>query len=109
MRRWIYKTDEAGKPRRFLDHREAALWATLTVGKPLGAFSLTGLLALVFNPSADETVGWLALTAVVLAIALSAWLLASAVLYLYVSLSGGVMDREARRRYRNDETTPRHP
>ncbi len=67
------------------------------MGKPLGAFSLTGLLALVFGSSADETVGWLTLAAVVLAIAFSAWLFASAVLYLYVSLSGGVMDPEATR------------
>lgn len=38
---------------------------------------------------------------------LAAWLLISAVLYLYLTLSGGVMDNQARQRYRNNETLSR--
>lgn len=48
MRKWIYKSDEAGKPRRFLNHREAALWAVTTVGKVFGTFALYWLVSSVF-------------------------------------------------------------
>ena len=44
------------------------------------------------------------MTLVPAACMLAAWLLASGVTYLYLALSGGVMDDEARRRYRNNET-----
>jgi hypothetical protein len=43
------------------------------------------------------------LASVFLAILLGGGLLVSLVLYLYVTLSGGIMDDEARRRYRNNE------
>ena len=107
VRKWIYKSDEAGKPRRFLDHREAALWATMTVGKVSGAFALYWLLNSVFYTFRGGELAGATLTLAPLAVMLAAWLLVSAVLYLYLVLSGGVMDDEARRRYRNNETLPR--
>ena len=38
MRTWIFKTDEDGKPRRFLSHREAALWTVSRVGAFFSAY-----------------------------------------------------------------------
>ena len=102
MRKWIYKSDEAGKPRRFLDHREAAVWALTTVGKVFGAFALYWLLNSVFYTFRDGELGGAMLTLIPAAVMLAAWLLISAVLYLYLVLSGGVMDDKARRRYRNN-------
>ncbi len=104
MRKWIYKSDEAGKPRRFLNHREAALWAMMTVGKVFGALALYWLINFVFVTFRDGEFGGRMLTFVVAAIMLVTWLGTSLVLYVYVALSGGVMDDEARRRYRNNET-----
>ena len=107
MRKWIYKADEAGKPRRFLDHREAALWAVTTVGKFFGAYALYWLVSLVFGALRNGGSGWPTLTFALLAIPLTIGLLVSLVLYLYVALSGGIMDDEARKRYRNNETLSR--
>lgn len=104
MRKWIYKSDEAGKPRRFLNHREAALWATMTVGKVFGAFALYWLISSIFYSVRAGELGGAMPTLVFAAFMLAAWLLASGVLYFYLALSGGVMDDEARRRYRNNET-----
>lgn len=107
VRRWIYKADEAGKPRRFLDHREAALWAVTTVAKLSGAYALYWLVSLVFGVLGEGGSGWPAFTFALLAISLTIGLLFSLVLYLYVALSGGIMDDEARKRYRNNETLSR--
>ena len=104
MRKWIYKFDAAGKPRRFLDHREAALWALMTTGKVFGALALYWLLNSIFYTFRDGELAGAVLTLVPAAVMVAAWLLVSAVLYLYLVLSGGVMDDEARRRYRNNET-----
>lgn len=101
----MYKTDEAGKPRRFLDHGEAALWAVVTVGKVFGVFALYLLASFVFDALRNGEVGGPMLTLVPAAIMVLAWLFVTLVLYLYVALSGGVMDSEARRRYRNNETS----
>lgn len=47
MRQWLYKTDEGGRPRRFLEHRELLLWVALKVGRfagpPLGLLLLAGI------------------------------------------------------------------
>ena len=107
MRRWLYKTDEAGKPRRFLDHREAALWALTTVGKVFGIFALYFSASFVVDAFGEAEFGNLGLALVPAAMIALAWLFISLVLYLYVTLSGGVMDNEARRRYRNNETLTR--
>jgi apolipoprotein N-acyltransferase len=104
VRKWIYKSDESGKPKRSLNHREAALWALMTVGKVFGALALYWLINFIFVAFRDGEVGMPMITFMVAAIMLATWLLISAVLYLYVALSGGVMDDEARRRYRNNET-----
>ena len=103
-RGWIYKTNEAGKPRRFLNRREAAVWAGLTVGKPVGVIAFYVLL----NAAIDAYRGadaWRSSFVVALAVVWGAiWLGVSLALYVYVALSGGVMDEEARHRYRNNET-----
>jgi small-conductance mechanosensitive channel len=107
VREWIYKSDEAGKPRRFLNHREAILWAMITVGKVFGALALYWLINFIFVAFTDGELGGAMLTFMLTAILLVAWLLISLILYLYVALSGGVMDDAARRRYRNNETLSR--
>lgn len=105
MRRWIYKTDQAGKPRRFLNHREAFLWALTTVGKLFGVAALYLLVGSIFDLRGSGEVGWsMMLTLMLLAIVLAIGLLIAFAMYLYVALSGGVMDDEARRRYRNNDT-----
>ncbi len=76
----------------------------MTVGKVFGALALYWLINFIFVTVRDGELGGPVLTFVVAAIMLVAWLLISAVLYLYLALSGGVMDDEARRRYRNNET-----
>lgn len=105
MREWTYKKDQAGKPRRFLHHGEALLWALLTVGRFPGAFfGFWLLLFLIRAVREGGGIGWSTVTTVLVVALLTVWLLVSSVLYLFVALSGGVMDEEARRRYRNDET-----
>ena len=106
MRSWIYKTDEAGKPRRFLNHGEAILWALLTVGKLLGALALIMLLNSLFDPDRGE-IRLSILTPILVVILLATWSSISLILYLYVMLSGGIMDDRARQRYRNNETLSR--
>lgn len=107
MRKWMYKTDEAGKPRRFLGHGEAATWSMLTVGKLFGTIAGLMLLNAAVGAYRDGD-PWSSLFVPTLAVAwLAIWLPASLALYLYVSLSGGVMDEEARRRYHNNETLSR--
>jgi len=90
VREWIYKSDEAGKPRRFLNHREAILWAMITVGKVFGALALYWLINFIFVAFTDGELGGAMLTFMLTAILLVAWLLISLILYLYVALSGGV-------------------
>lgn len=102
-RRWIYKTDDAGAPRRFPGHREALSWAALKIGKLVGAFALFGLLGSAIETYRDGQTGWPTFTFVLAAVWLAIWLSVSLVLYLYVALSGGVMDREGRRRYLDDQ------
>ena len=104
VRKWIYKSGETGKPRRFLNHREAVLWAVLTVGKFFGVFALYWLTSVILDSWGGDEAGGPILTFVLLAILLAVGLLISLVLYLYVALSGGIMDDEARKRYRNNET-----
>ena len=49
MRGWIYKTDGEGRPRRFLSHREAALWATIETGTLAGPVVLYAFLSAFFE------------------------------------------------------------
>lgn len=100
----MYKTDEAGKPRRFLGHGEAAVWSLLGVGRFIGVLALFGLLNSVLAAYRDGEIWRSAFVPVLAAGWLAIWLGVSLVLYLYVSLSGGIMDDAARRRYRNNET-----
>lgn len=76
----------------------------MTVGKVFGAFALYWLIDSIFYTFRGGELGGAMLTLVPAAVMLVAWLLISLVLYAYVALSGGVMDDEARRRYRNNET-----
>ena len=101
-RRWIYKTDDAGAPRRFLGHREVLLWAGLKVGRTTSPFALFGLLGSVVETYRDGLSGWPVFTLMLAVGWLAIWLSVSLAIYLYVALSGGVMDREDRRRYLGD-------
>jgi hypothetical protein len=93
---WPYKTDSAGKPRRFLSHREAASWTALKVGKFFGLALLFVLLEALIFPEESGRMDSAVYSAFLLVVF---WLLISAALYLYVALSGGVMGRDERRRY----------
>lgn len=95
MRRWLYKTDEAGRPRRFLSHRELLLWAALNVGGYVGPPLGLGLVIAIFDPQGVGREIVLALMAMVLA----ACVVGVVGIYLYVALSGGVMSREERAGY----------
>ncbi len=108
MQQWIYKTNEAGAPRRFLSHREAAWWAMIEVLKfaaPRVWPLILGPIILSFAPnlfpgptSAARLVAGLAVGAT-----LALWLGVSGVIYLYIALSGGVMDAVDRRKYLQGE------
>lgn len=104
MRGWIYKTDDAGKPRRFLGHGEAVLWALLTVGKVIGGIAVLMLLNSAVAAYRDWGAWVYTFIPALVGFWLAVWPCVSLALYLYVSLSGGVMDDEARQRYRNNET-----
>lgn len=97
MRKWHYKADEAGRPRRFLSHAEAARWVFLKVAK----FSATPVLIALANALLLHTFFdyRLSLSFIFLAVAslLILLLLVSAAMYLYLSLSGGIIGREERR------------
>ena len=105
MRGWSFKKDAEGRPRRFLGHGEAALWSLRSGAVVAGVFaapvlfrSLLDLVGPVDGPPFNS---------LDLVIPAMIWATASLLLYLYIALSGGVMDREARRRYRNGETSLR--
>jgi hypothetical protein len=118
-RRWRYKRDEEGRPRRFLSHREAFLWSTRRIGfyallllLPLGSFSLLGLVGAlgrrVVRTTDGELPGWedvgawmLAVSVLVLSLLSLLSLLAGAY-YLYIALAGGVMSRDERQRYHEE-------
>lgn len=92
-RGWAYKTDAAGRPRRFLSHREAAWWAVRRVGAFFSPFLASSILwALLGSPYERSTV------LPVVAVLASVWLAVVGTVYLYLALSGGVMDKAERRR-----------
>lgn len=95
MREWTYKTDEKGRPRRFLSHRELALWATLKVVRYAGPVVGLGAVALIFDPEGFGR-GFILLLGLM---ALALCVAVVAVMYAYVALSGGVMGSEERMRY----------
>ena len=101
-RRWIYKTDEEGRPRRFLSHREAAWWAARRTGTVAGPFVLYALLRAFLETAGPgmplaERAAYFSLPAVVFLL----WLAAMGAVYLYLVLSGGVMAPDERRRRGN--------
>ena len=93
-RRWIYKTDESGRPRRFLNHREAAWWAARKVGTFFVPLLVSPVLWALFSP--DEPYRWAAVVPLMTAV-VCVWLVVIVTIYLYVALSGGVMDRAERK------------
>ena len=106
-RRWLYKTDGKGTPRRFFSHREAAWWAVLTTGKVAAPFLLLVFVRAFFAAfdswaPARFSPDW-AIIFTVAALFLVVWPLTAGLLYLYVALSGGVMARLEWERYREDE------
>jgi len=109
-REWRYKRDEEGRPRRFIFHREALLWTLRRVGTrvaalvgPLLLLSIVGGVVRAITktgglPGWEHIVVW----GLIVLIACSFWLLFAGAYYLYIALGGGVMDRDARRRYREE-------
>lgn len=96
MREWIYKTDENGRPRRFLSHREAISWAALKVGRYAGPPLGLCVVAIIFDPQGLGRLAFLLLGPMVLALCVTV----VAVMYAYVALSGGVMGPDERMRHR---------
>ena len=96
-REWIYKTDPAGRPRRFLSHREAAWWAVRRVGVFFLPLFSGPILWALFGPGSPGR--WPEALPVVLAIA-CVWAAVVGTVYIYLALSGGVMGEAERRRYR---------
>lgn len=98
-RKWRYRTDVAGRPRRFLSHREAAWWAALTAGKFASPLLLyASLMAFVHSAGPGLALAERAAPFSVVAMLVAFWLAGSGVLYLFVTLSGGVAGRDERRR-----------
>lgn len=102
-RRWIYKTDGEGRPRRFLSHREAAWWAVLrtgTVAGPVVLYVFLGAFLGTAGPGMPlaERAAYFSLPAAVFLI----WLVVVGAVYLYLVLSGGVMAPDERRRRGNE-------
>lgn len=97
-----------GQARRFLSHREAAWWATLKTGKLAGPVLLYTFFRAFFEsagpgiPLAQRAAFFFVPGAL-----LFLWVLVAGVACLYLALSGGVMDREERRRYRGDRNNGR--
>jgi hypothetical protein len=99
-RGWAYETDAAGRPRRFLTHREAAWWAACRVGVvfvPLLVYTFARVLF-----GFDGPYPWSAILYVAAGVVLASLATVGAV-YLYLALSGGVMGKAERRR-RGDGT-----
>lgn len=101
--RWIYKTDEEGRPRRFLSHREAAWWAALrtgTVAGPIVLYAFLGAFLETAGPGMPltERFAYFSLPAAVFLV----WLAVVGTVYLYLVLSGGVMAPDERRRRGNE-------
>ncbi len=96
MRKWPYKTDDAGRPRRFLSHGEAAWWAVRRVGTFFLPLLVSPILWAIFDPAAPSQ----RLTALPLVAAVACvWLSVVGAVYLYLALSGGVMGEDERRRF----------
>ena len=104
MRGWIYKTDEAGNPRRFSSHREAAWWATLRAGTlfgPMIALGAVRTLYLLFFSAPHIKVQ---VTIFVTLLVSAFWICASAIVYLYLNLAGGIMSRAERSKFERQHT-----
>ena len=75
--------------------------------RAFGAFAVFGLAGSLVRAYDDWEIWPLQAALVFAAIWLAIWLALSSVIFFYVALSGGVMDEEDRRRYRDDETLSR--
>ncbi len=100
---WSFKRDADGRPRRFLNHGEAALWSSVVGGVGAGGF-LVYIVVLPYLLAAVGVVDRSPVSLFDLVVPVMIWTVISVPLYLYVALGGGVMDREARRRYLEEET-----
>lgn len=79
---------KAGTPHRFETHRRALLWSAGLAAKVLAGLPLLLLVAVYL-----AGFQWVPAVFAVVALPLALWLLCSALLYLYVALSGGVDGR----------------
>jgi len=108
--------DEEGRPRRFLSHREAVVWAVRRVLLFVGSLTLVGVVGalgrgFIRSRESDVTENVLpealAYVAFVLVSFVCIGLMVAGALYLFVALHGGVMDVEARQRYREEQAAQR--
>lgn len=97
MRKWAYKTDGAGRPRRFLSHREAAWWAARRVGTFFLPLLASPILWAIFG--SDSSSRWLSALPLIVAVA-CVWFAVVGAIYLYLALSGGIMGEAERQRFR---------
>ena len=100
-RGWAYETDEAGRPRLFRSHREAAWWAARRVGVvfvPLLVYTFARALF-----GFDGPYPWSAILYVAAGVVLASLATVGAV-YLYLALSGGIAGRGERHGRRGDGT-----
>ena len=105
MRGWSFRRDAAGRPRRFLSHGEALLWSLcigLAVAFGFAAPVLFRYLLYSIGLQDEQPFSFVRVMFPVFV-----FLTVSVLLYLYIALSGGVMDRAARRRYLEGETWQR--
>lgn len=102
MKGWLYKTDDSGRPRRFLSRREVIPWAALKTGRCAGPAPAIGLVTAIFDPQGLGREVFLSLAVMVFA----ACALAVAGIYVHVALSGGVMGSEERGRYLGSAARP---
>lgn len=103
MPKWIYKTDEAGRPRRFLSHREAAWWAARKVSVVFVPLLVYPFVWALFGFGSPYP--WSAVLFVATGVILASPTTVGAV-YLYLVLSGGVMGEADRRRHRKGGADP---
>ena len=105
MKDWHYKRDTAGKPRRFLSHRELLWWAVTRVGMYAGGAVAGSFVLIAYEYfSSDDGYYTFFITLNVAGLMIVLWMGVSATIYLYITLSGGVMSREERTRTGRDNS-----
>ncbi len=101
MRIWRYKRDADGRPRHFESHREVLVWALKSTGAIFGPFLGVAAVSAIYSLFTSEAPIQTEAAIVVATSVAVLWLASSAVMYLYVALSGGIMSRDERKSRNN--------